>query len=221
MIRQLTFLFFFAITLFSCQKEINSENEILPTPLPSDSIYISKVIGLDTTKAAPLDTLYVANYIYDNLKRVVSYTYLTYGNTGMVDSVFCLIVSKKYSGNDTLPVKQIAWTKETTNKWVDTSYFQYQTGTSAIIYDSTISKDIEPQSTDIYTSAEKYTHSTNAISRKISNYLNNTFLSSDVFSYSFTKLNGNILTQQDDAWGSTNSFICTYDNKKNPFNEHF
>lgn len=217
MIRQFKIFITLTITLFSCQKEISVENGTSQTLITSDSIYISKVIGLDTTNAAPFDTIYVANYVYDNLKRVVSYSYLTYGNTGMLDSTLCIIASKKYNGNDTLPYKQITWTKEASTKWIDTSYYQYLAGSTLLIYDSVISKDIQPYSTDIYTSVEKYAHLANTISRSITNYLNNIYTNSNNFSYNLTLQNGNIVTQLDTTWGSSHSFICAYDNKPNPF----
>jgi len=212
-------LIFATLTAFiiSCQKEISVENETTPTPTTDDSIYISKVIALDTSKVAPLDTVYIATYGYDNLKRVISYSYLTYNNTGIVDSAYCLLATKIYNGNDTIPYKQIAWFKETSSKWVDTSYYQYVTGTSTLIYDSTIERTIQPQSTDLFTFAEKYSRINNSLSRNIANYQNNIFTNSDVFTYNFITQNNNIVNQQDDAWGSSNSFICTYDTKSNPF----
>ena len=209
---------FITLTLFliSCQKEISENDELIPTQPINDSIYISKVIALDTSKVAPFDTVYIAKYGYDNLKRVISYSYLTYNNTGAADSVYCLLATKMFNGNDTIPYKQIAWFKETSNKWVDTSYYQYINGIS-LIYDSTIERTIEPQSADLFTFTEKYSHINNSLSRNISNYQNNIFTGSDVFTYNFITQNNNVINQQDNAWGATNSFICTYDTKSNPF----
>lgn len=215
------FILVLTIIFISCQNEFSLENgdntTTTPPALINDSILISRVVGLDTTKIAPLDTLYVANYTYDNLKRVITYSYLTYGNTGSVDSAYCFIASKKYIGNDTLPYLQINLIKESNYKRLDSAFYQYATGTSTLIKDSTITIDIQPASSDIYCIVEKYTSTSNSLTRKLTDYLNNTFLSTDEFTYNFLKQNGNIVTQQDNSFGANNNFSCTYDNKINPF----
>lgn len=69
-------LVFAILTAFtvSCQKEVNLETGTTPTLTPSDTTLLLKMfIVLDTTLAAPNDTVYKYTFFYDNLNRCTSY----------------------------------------------------------------------------------------------------------------------------------------------------
>lgn len=120
------------IVFSSCQKEIDDS---LPQRIQSDSSYIDKAISLDTTLPAGSDTTEKMFFTYDNSKRVSRITDL-YG-IGFVDSS---ITDFLYSGNDSLPYKNIA-REVYTGVWdySDTAYYTYSGG--FIIKDSTITHD--------------------------------------------------------------------------------
>lgn len=98
-------LFFFLSTtilfflLSACQQEINRE---LPGDAREDSLYISRVLLLDTTQPPGSDTVFEYRYLYDGMKRLkqVIEKDLSGGIAGP-DAVYSLI----YSGSDSLPVR--------------------------------------------------------------------------------------------------------------------
>src|SRR5688500_7133697 len=89
---------FLAIFLISCQKEADE------TPRPgiinnADSIYLDKLVILDTTQPVGIDTVHKIFFQYDNLKRIKSiFSYFV----GIMDSSRHEFF---YQGNDTLPFK--------------------------------------------------------------------------------------------------------------------
>jgi hypothetical protein len=213
-----TFISLLTILLTSCQKEVSVDNGTTPTPTTNDSIYIKKVIALDTTKNAPFDTVYVTTYSYDNLKRVISNFYFEYNNTGHIDtSNFYYNVGKYYTGTDTLPFREITFTKEGNYAIRNTNYLTYSNTTSALIKDSTIviEQSIIPTTSDTSIIVNKYVRQNNLIQRIEKTIYPNSTPNIDTFVYSLMKQNGNITSQQDNYYGS-NTFTCSYDTKINP-----
>ena len=93
------------VSLYSCQKEISSENGIAPVvPLTIDSNYLSKIYAFDINGSSA-DTVEVVTYNYDNLKRV----------TSVVDSSKNLYNATQqsyfyfYNNSDTLPYKSVRY----------------------------------------------------------------------------------------------------------------
>jgi len=87
------------LALFSCQKEIRID---LGRVTGNDSSLLEKFVLLDTTMAAPNDTVYYYKFIYDINKRVSRAFEIVY-NGPFRDTVFRSGYS--YTGSDTLPFK--------------------------------------------------------------------------------------------------------------------
>jgi len=212
-------LFWGIITLLSCKKETSLEIAPVTPEIVGDSIFISKLVALDTTKLAPFDTVYTSTFKYDNLKRVVTNSYFEYNNTGHKDtSSYYFITDKSYNGNDTLPFKQITSIKDGI-KSLNVNFYSYETGTAIISTDSLISQDVYPFDPVIYTDVRNYNHIANPILSKRTVYYNNVYSGSGTFMYNVTRKNGDIIDQQDNAWGRNNNFSCAYDTKINPFSK--
>ncbi|MFC4263971.1 hypothetical protein ACFOWM_13840 [Ferruginibacter yonginensis] len=206
----------------SCQNEFSIENNTdnIQTSTPNDSIYIKKLIALDTTKTAPFDTVYISTFNYDNFKRLEKYSFLEYNNLGFIDTTnFYYFNTRFYNSiNDTLPSKENFINKDNLNTSIGTRFFTYYSGTTLIQIDSSI-ETIQTQPLDIYTTVFKYFRFTNSIKIIQTNYFNTIPQSLDSLNYVFTKQNGNIITQQESIYGITNSYNCQYDTKNNPLSK--
>jgi|GEM_PF-3904409 len=94
------FLLILSLALFSCSK--SDIIDPLPTPPAADSIYLSKFFTIDTTLAAPADTIGETRFAYDAQKRLKTLTmFRINAATGTRDSAY--IFTYTYNGNDSLP----------------------------------------------------------------------------------------------------------------------
>ena len=208
----------FLILISSCQKEISSPTGSAPIPIiTNDSILISKIIGLDTTKTAPLDTVYKLLFQYDNLKRISSSLTIDYNNTGIAVDTFC---NNKYfyNGTDTLPFKVNAIIDDL-HTYLDTDYYQYSSPERRVIYDSSIQYDANPIYTYFTFQSYDFTYFTNQVSQTERDYPNGVYGSTQLFKIPVNKISGNIVSQRDTtSGGDVEVFNSTYDNKLNPLN---
>ncbi|HTB99137.1 MAG TPA: hypothetical protein VK705_00500 [Ferruginibacter sp.] len=85
------------ITIVSCKKTNNGSSA-------NNGVHLLKYIQLDTTQAAPYDTMEVDTYKYDNLNRFLICTEISYGNDtpGLPDSGIGS-TGESYIGNSTVP----------------------------------------------------------------------------------------------------------------------
>ncbi len=216
-----TILMISVIVLFSCKKQDSTEI-ITPTPTLEDNILISKIVQLDTTKVAPLDTLQITNFTYDNLKRLskirITYYPLLTANS---DTGFSSNVTLFYNGSDTVLYKTINQYQEYTYKATITSFFSFS---ATMLYDSTIRVSISPLSgTTTYIKKTIFNNNTATVYNK--NYYTNGIQYDTILS-TFTKQNSNYTSQNNirvntPSGNEISNFSCIYDNKNNPFNKLF
>jgi hypothetical protein len=90
---------FSIFVLTACKKDtITEPDPAPPITLSTDSIYLYKIIDLDSTVTST-DTNYVTTYYYDNLKRV---TKITDGQNSLSNQ---FVTTYNYNSNDTIPFK--------------------------------------------------------------------------------------------------------------------
>lgn len=136
--KKFTIYFLLTLSFYSGQKEFSSENgqTFNPISATSDSIFIGKVVALDTTKNAPYDTTYILNFVYDNSKRPVKVLGKYYDNQGPGVTNFFSEYSYFYTGIDSLPYKAIYAFGDNSGTDTTLSYPSYITGTARLSKDS-------------------------------------------------------------------------------------
>ncbi|MBI3137952.1 MAG: hypothetical protein HYZ15_05150 [Sphingobacteriales bacterium] len=208
------FLFFFtAISLFllsACQQEINWE---LPDNAREDSLFVSRVLLLDTTQPPGSDTVFDYRYFYDDMKRLRQILERDlYGGIIRPDAVYSLL----YSGNDTLPAR-IDFVNGNAHA---NSYYFY--ANSFVVKDSVVGFDGTGNYRSVGQVSQirpnwylwRLTSETDQDPGLIQT------LDSTIFSRSFSS--GNMLAAVDSVWeyGQYASVLTTqnqYDAKKSPF----
>lgn len=108
----------------SCQKELDWS---LPNSVQADSTMLSKLILLDTTLPAGLDTTEKTIIEYDSHGRAVQVNRYFKDETVPPTNSFAFFDSLAfyYNGNDTLPFKAIKSSKDAISMWKDTAFFFY------------------------------------------------------------------------------------------------
>ena len=228
--------------LVACQKQISFEDGLGPTLPPSilgDSVHLDKLYFVDVTGGN--ETLSIATYHYDNLKRVDSIKEIIRDNgSGPWQQWYS--VAYFYNGNDTLPFKSISNHFESAVAFNDpsftdtiTTFHQYlPTGQnlsdSAILSlhygDGSISS---PFAYDRFRVVEHYQYQGNSMYRQAtytpiaSNYLYPVTLALQRDS-AITDGNGNMLSSKHYSVSNNISTLeftssITYDNKVNPFSK--
>lgn len=196
----------------SCQKEIDWE---LNNRTQADSIYIQKIISLDTTLPSGLDTGFITLYNYDSRKRVLKKTETEY-DLGVQYTNYYFY---SYLGNDTLPYKYV----NTSNYAPDSliTFLSYNNGfivkDSTVYYLSGVLDDVLVQT---FTSLG----SGNFLFRsQFENpVLSGSFQTYDSIRYIRDFLNSNLISGVDSTWRSgvwynKTSFQNIFDTQKNPF----
>jgi len=120
-------LFWLIITSFaicSCQKEIDFS---LAPKLTSgnDSIYLQKLVQLDTVKASGSDTLFTREFYYDNLKRILRT--FEKNSTSPLNTIY-IETKYYYAGTDTLPYKTTEIDNEGAIIYNDTVLYTFSNG---------------------------------------------------------------------------------------------
>lgn len=204
-----------SVLFTACQKEVESTTPVVDPPVPpvtNDSTFISKIIGLDTTKAAPFDTVFVRTFEYDAQKRVIKNVERFYNNTGGVDPNGAYIVTtKKYSGTDSLPYLCVVQNIDGVDNYTDSNFITYQAGLVSI--DSLVYHDLGVSHGQV----SRHYRNGSTIKQVRAFYNNNVFSFKDSVVYNLTKIAGNI-TLQTSVMSPlvTNTYKVTYDDKINP-----
>jgi hypothetical protein len=204
-----------SIILFatSCKKDSAPDNNV---PTTNDSILLSKVVVLDTTKTAPLDTMDVSYYSYDNSKRVTVATLYGYDGTGTIKSTE--IYKYSYTGADTLPSKMLETYSDASEQINSTSFYAYYPGTRNVSWDSTIFREINPPYTFEDTSVSRYIYTNDFVTITSEFYTSSGQQVNPPHNIYITKQNGNIVSQRDTISNAiAESYSCTYDTHKNPY----
>ena len=198
----------------SCQKEADGA---FPNTPQSDSSYLDKIFALDTTLTAPLDTVDKMIISYDNAKRVSRITEAYGPGTGSSVSDFL------YSGNDSLPYKQISREIYTgLYDYTDTVFYVYTGG--LVVKDSTITRD--NISSVIGAAVREYTISGSTVnkSQREYNFTGGVFVLANTDFSSLTVVNtgGNLVSQTLVSGANTfQSVQASFDNKPNPILKTF
>ncbi len=200
-----------AFILFSCQKEISLENPgTLPPTAPADSVLLlKKFIILDTTQAAPADTMFIYNYSYDNLKRCTQITVNDYQNNSIGYTY------NYYNGSDTL----IASRRLINQVYADSlvQYFTYHSNGQML------SDSILTYNPSLVPSKYKYSIVGNTISSAISFSAQPFLLGKYIIT---TDSYGNVVQEKDSAfqyvagtysYSNHSNVSMTYDNHPCPF----
>jgi len=121
------FLFILLIVLLaisSCQKEVDFS---LPPKLTSgnDSIYLQKLIELDTTSVPGADTLFIKEFYYDNLKRLIRT--FEKNSSSPLNTIY-FETKYYYTGSDTLPYKTTEIDNEGAVIYNDTILYTFNNG---------------------------------------------------------------------------------------------
>lgn len=196
--------------IISCQKEIGLDSETSPIPNPSitDTTLLRKFILLDTTLAAPNDTIYKYSFYYDNLKRCT----VLKGNDG-IDS---FVVFNIFNGNDTLITKRKIYDFSSGDSTIE--YLTYSPA-GKILYDSI--KEYSLSISNFFLDYQNTTNQNGIIAVKS----NGTQFEYNKFS-TLRDNNGNILNVKDSLsvlsginylLKETANSTISYDTRKNPF----
>lgn len=194
----------------SCQKEIDWGPDI---ETANDSIYIRRLILLDTTLPTGSDTVHVIKYSYDGMKRLEQIVWKDlYGGVNRPDEYYTLF----YTGNDTLPSRlEFSMTGAQATK-----FLYYSDG--FVIKDSTAGS----VGTENYRSVTRLTairngwHELRTVSESSLNPGVLVTTDSIIFSHRYSA--GNVIQETDSSWsqGAYSQTLRTqrlYDNRKNPF----
>ena len=207
-----------AILFISCQKEISEGTGGTPLDPPDtvSSVLLKKYIKLDTTLAAPNDTIFTASYLYDNAKRCTSILYKYFDHP---DALYEGTVEEKifYNGSDTNMSHRTMVNTYAAGTDRTAEYFTYDAN-GRVLRDS-----IDAIGND----ASFYYRYDGNIIHTTAHFLPDI---ADTFLYTthhIQKLNGNIITERDSAYEvnqpwpyGTPTVALTdaqYDNHPNPF----
>jgi hypothetical protein len=176
-------LFLLIVGIYSCQKEISSENPLQQTPTPtsiaSDSIYLSKIkeYRYNATYSTILDSS-ITLYNYDNLKRVIQVKF----KENLIPGPDTVATTYYYMGSNMQPYKFVSIEQGAVVP-LATKYFFYD-NLNRIIKDSLLEQG------DIFVQEHKYT--SGFIFSKISYYL--TTVNDSIYYYDTARIDnkGNI-----------------------------
>ncbi len=197
-----TFLFAIVvlISFTSCSKSENT-SPVPPPPVVFGTI-LTKVYEVDTTKAAPADTINRWSFTYDNLNRLIidSFTSLTTYS----GSIYYIINKIEYTGTDTFAYRKTQRAFKGSNFMsADTVYYKfvnsrYDSDTMVFDYGLTFPPG---------TARNKFTYSANVITRNFQNWVpQNSYTATEVQKIYLTIVNNNIIAQRDTIVSSVNGF---------------
>ena len=197
--------------LAACQKELESEGG--PLPVVEDSTLLAMYVELDTTAAAPLDTIIKKVFYYDNAKRnnIVDYVFYNAGAAYLRKSYFFFI------GTDTLPFKRVDLTPSipasSPDNINDTTYYFYDN--AVLKSDSIIS--IAAQTVRL---VNKYVYNATGIIVTTTAYFPGNPVYQQVDTIAIERTNGNISKQVSTRYTSLPAtYRYLYDNHPNQFHQ--
>ena len=201
------------VSLYSCQKEV--EGTIPNNRVQNDSIFLDRLVVVDTTQPTGLDTIESVFFIYDNQKRLSKLkSYNTW--SGTPDS---LIMEFLYSGTDSLPYKHIVYESFLSLIYSDTIYYAYSNG--VVVRDSIVSWELTGGSNSGAEVTEfSLSGSQVSIVEKFYNWVFGSYVLSgtDQGSVTISAPGGNILSQTRASGGAAffDLVQASYDNNPNP-----
>lgn len=199
------------VVLFSCQREVD---ETLTQNAQQDEPLLERLVLLDTTLPAPLDTIYYGKFLYDAQRRINKIFWITISAPDR-DTVF---QTAYYNGNDTLPYKWV-----TSGADGSTEDFIFYDVSGKVVVDSLRVTDVMGTSVEV----EKYSYLTGYLKKevKFTDILGAVTTRTDTI---YQVRSGNNILQQRDT---SISFIpgdvyvvtlnCQYDNRPNPLKKGF
>ena len=190
----------------------------------NDSIYLVKVVTIDTSLPTGADTMSTISVRYDSQKRIDSMITITYPFRPSV-LTYKDYEKRFYNGTDTLPSKTFTVQISGTGSIQYTTHFLYYDSDNVIFKDSIIYTYSQNPSIDI--SRKLYYRTSNRIT-SIGQFLSSSsqFQTFDSTISIVIKNAGNTISSSDSVfYGSSASsvnnittYTASYDNKPNPFN---
>jgi hypothetical protein len=199
------------ISIVGCKKTSNSNNS-------DPAVLLSKFVELDTTQAAPNDTLEVDIYKYDNIHRWVFENDIDFndGFPGIRDSAYEYTNTNFYAGTATVPYLNISTESQSeVLQTTDNDYLLSFSPQGLLLKDSVVETSPSyPLTTTIYNNTYSGSEFTQ-VSLNLSNPNNPSYDTSKQ-----TKLNNNIITQVNQRSDDDN-FTASYDTHPSPFPDSY
>lgn len=205
----------------SCQREVDY---VVVNRTTNDSIFLDKVILLDTSMPAPADTVEITFFQYDNLRRIKNI--LSVSNSGgETDSVLHQFF---YQATDTLPFMHVYHTAYhfgggSIFRSADTTYLQYQgelvSKDSVLRWDVITGQNYGAETREFSISGNNLTRQARSYELISGNYV---LISSGAATYTVLHQSGNLIDHRlisGDGYFEYAEF--TYDNKRNPIKKVF
>jgi hypothetical protein len=207
-------LFSMSIFITSCKKDTPSNTNNNPS---SGFPRLAKYIELDTTQSAPYDTASIFYFTYDNSGRLTGGLQVYFGSVH--DSVEVDLSQNFYQGADTLPYKSYGLDRDLTTPAIDyDTALVYYDANGRSIRDSIRETYIDESSstTTNYISSDRWAFSGSQVSWLNYNYIPySSYPNTDTVTQIIS--NGNIITQNDIAWGGGQNYTFSFDTHPNPF----
>ncbi len=204
--------------LTSCQKEMDTQ---LRTQ-SDDTVFLSKLIRLDTSNSIGNDTAYIAEIQYDNQKRAsgIKEFFFTSG-TSVVD--FSRLTTIQYTGNDTLPYRFCSALTAVTNpqfNLIDTTYLFYNNG--QVFKDSLIECQNTGPGGKMRKTYREVVPGVYNVKLEVADYNTGSIISTDSLRSRRERTGNNITLLVDTVFyhgvvAEKHNTRATYDNMKNPF----
>lgn len=200
-----------SIAFCACKKNNDSNSVTQQITQPR----LKKVVALDTTAAAPNDTLRVENYSFDNSGRVILQD--VYG----VDAggYYTETSNYLYNGTDTLPVKTMMTRTMPADTIISTTFHSYADRTRNNSVDSTITLWMDVTGTSADTFVMHYTYTGNTVEIIQDSYTSwGGHSTLPTVTRQVTRQNGNITYEHTNFLsGAAEDYNCTYDLHPNPY----
>lgn len=125
------------ISIFACQKEFTIEEDPTIPGVEDSVVLLKKYIRLDTTLAAPNDTIFTAVYSYDNLNRCTLIQYKYFDHDYAPEFEGTGTEKRYYNGTDTNMLYRTIETFNAVDPGITSEYFTYNTA-GIVVKDSVV-----------------------------------------------------------------------------------
>ncbi len=207
------------ISIISCRKDNSSSQQ--NNPNTGNDTLLSKFIELDTTQAAPYDTIVITSYKYDNLNRIITIADLYYDN-GFPSITNSDVSNYYYNGADTIAYKMIKISEDDgggpgSTVYSDTTYF---------LSSSKDSSTTTATTNGVSTTEAGFTYTIEDIGNgTFIQTINSPGIPSHPDTVSQTTANGFVISQVDNTFTATSypaqypthNLVFSFDNHPNPF----
>ena len=213
-------LAFVSITVFSCQPGVD---DILPPVETNDSIYISRIVELDTLFPSGLDTSQHTTYKYDGSGRL-SYAWFGEYFIGKAGAELTDDYYYFYNGSDSLPFKVVNISGSTGYSAGFTIYrydtvFLFYNNAGVVVKDSL--RSAGPDQVHDRTQVSTYTKINDALYRIDEKTITENDVTVSFTNCHLARVNGNLVSSKDTTYNQnginiTSSELSVYDNHPNP-----